>query len=129
MTIFSGIYTLLAALPLNPLYNNHTYSLQYTYDSTNFFDKFDFLNLPDPNLPSLSNGSVKYVNASVAKDMGLAGISDGRIFLRADLPHNNAENKRDSIWVQGRERFDAGTLFVVDMQSMPGNVCGAWSKL
>lgn len=103
MTIISGLYTLLAALPLKTLHSKRTYSLQHTYDSTDFFDKFEFLKLPDLNLPSLSNGSVNYVNASVAKDIGLAGISDGRIFLRADLPHNNAENKRDS-YLSPRQR-------------------------
>lgn len=127
MTICSRIFSLLAALPRTngpPHSSNHTYSLQYTYDSTIFFDRFEFLNLPDP-----FGGQVTYVNVSTAKDLGLAGVSDGRIFLKANLPQNNAENKRDSIWVQGREAFDVGSLFVIDMQSMPGNVCGAWSRL
>ncbi|KAE9987760.1 hypothetical protein EG328_001574 [Venturia inaequalis] len=127
MTIFSRLFTLFAALPTTkgpPPTSNHTYTLQHIYNSTNFFDKFEFLNLPDP-----ATGLATYVNVSTAQDLGLAGITDGHIFLKADMPHNNPEGKRDSIWVQGREGFDAGTLFVIDMQSMPGNVCGAWSKL
>ncbi|QDS72463.1 hypothetical protein FKW77_009785 [Venturia effusa] len=126
MTIFSRLFTLLSALPTSspPKYSNHTYSLQYTYNSTNFFDKFEFLNLPDPQ-----EGLVTYANVTTAKEMGLAGVSDGRVFLRADMARNNAEGKRDSVWVQGREAFDAGSLFVVDMQSMPANACGAWSRL
>ncbi|TID20557.1 hypothetical protein E2P81_ATG05192 [Venturia nashicola] len=51
MTIFSRIFSLLAALPTTkgpPRTSNHTYTLQYTSNSTNFFDKFEVLKSTRP---------------------------------------------------------------------------------
>lgn len=121
MGIFSHLFTLLMASHTS----NHTYSLLKKYDSSNFFDQFIFIAANDPG-----QGYVNWPDRDTALNRGLAGVStDGRVILQADSTNNAQGPGRDGIWVQSQDTFNAGTLVVVDLQSMPGNVCGAWTKL
>lgn len=100
------------------------YSLITTYNSTNFFSEFTFFSQPDP-----TNGFVEYVDASTANREGLAGYSQGGVYLGVD--HRNVTTSgRKSVRVTSKKTFTTG-LFVADIAHMPSGAtraesCGLW---
>ena len=52
------------------------YKLSDSYDSTNFFDNFEFEAIPDP-----TGGSVKYVNKTTALSAGLATYTNNKVYI------------------------------------------------
>ncbi|KAL1864944.1 hypothetical protein VTK73DRAFT_5590 [Phialemonium thermophilum] len=100
------------------------YSVAAVYDQSNFFDNFDFFSDPDP-----THGFVQYVDAETANRYGLAGFSDGGIYLGVD--HTNVtQTGRPSVRVVSKTSFTRG-VFVADIAHMPagtgkGGSCGLW---
>ncbi|KAI9166923.1 Endo-1,3(4)-beta-glucanase [Paramyrothecium foliicola] len=96
------------------------YTLHTLYDTSNFFEAFEFFSDPDP-----TNGFVEYVDSATANAEGLAGFVGNAIFMGADSVTQQPANGRRSVRVTSREAFTHG-LFIADIAHMPSNVCGAW---
>ncbi|CAI7600687.1 unnamed protein product [Penicillium crustosum] len=115
-----GIGALLSAVPVCAA----SYSQTKVYDSTNFFDGFNFTSDADP-----SGGFVKYVDAETAQSSGMAKISNGAVYLGANYV-DKSTNGRPSTRVRSKDVFTSG-LFVADIAHMPagtgkGGSCGIW---
>jgi hypothetical protein len=100
------------------------YTAVDTYDEHNFFDQVDFFSAPDP-----TNGFVKYVDAITADRHGLAGFSQGGVYLGVDNA-NITSTGRSSTRVTTKKAYTKG-LFIADIAHMPagkgeGGSCGLW---
>ncbi|KAH6985316.1 concanavalin A-like lectin/glucanase domain-containing protein [Ilyonectria destructans] len=100
-----------------------TYTLQTTYDASNFFTLFDFFTEQDP-----TKGFVEYVDASTADMDGLAGYQNGAIYMGVDTNTINPANGRKSVRVTSQQSFTHG-LFIADIVHMPGSICGVWPSM
>jgi hypothetical protein len=94
------------------------------YDPSNFFQKVDFFNGADP-----TNGFVKYVDAVTADAHGLAGFTQGGVYLGVDKT-NSTTAGRSSTRVTSKQAYTKG-LFIADIRHMPagtgeGGSCGLW---
>ncbi|KAI1208094.1 glycoside hydrolase family 16 protein [Annulohypoxylon truncatum] len=96
------------------------YTIQDSYDTTNFFDGFDFFNEPDP-----TNGFVNYVSASEANALSLAGYANGGIYLGVDANTTNPPNGRSSVRISSKKTYSQG-LIIADIAHQPAAVCGSW---
>lgn len=108
--------TLLAA---GRLASATSYTLADSYTTSNFFDEFDFYTGTDP-----TNGFVKYQSASTASADGLAGYSEGGIYLGADYKTANPSGGRASTRVSSKKSYNH-MLLVADVNHMPVG-CGTW---
>ncbi|KAH8659418.1 concanavalin A-like lectin/glucanase domain-containing protein [Ilyonectria robusta] len=99
------------------------YTLDTTYNSSNFFTSFGFFNEEDP-----TNGFVEYVDADTANTDGLAGYRDGAVYLGVDTTTVNPASGRKSVRVTSRQAFTYG-LFITDIAHMPGSICGVWPAM
>ncbi|KAM0250550.1 hypothetical protein ACHAQJ_008560 [Trichoderma viride] len=102
---------------------NAQYSLDVTYDASNFFSSFDFFTDSDP-----THGFVEYVDASTANSLGLAGTSSGGVYMGVDSTTQSPSNGRKSVRVTSQQSFTHG-LFIADIAHMPGSICGAWPAM
>ncbi|GKT98671.1 unnamed protein product [Fusarium langsethiae] len=96
------------------------YSITHTYDSSNFFEAFEFFNEKDP-----TNGFVEYIDADSANSEGLAGFVDGQVYMGVDYKTKNPSNGRKSVRVTSHDSFTHG-LFIADIAHMPGSIPGVW---
>lgn len=95
------------------------YTLQDTYDASNFFNEFEFFTASDP-----TGGFVKYVDASVANSTGLAGYSNGSVYMGVDHTTPNATGGRKSVRLTSKKAYTKG-LVVMDATHLPVG-CGTW---
>ncbi|KAK4101702.1 glycoside hydrolase family 16 protein [Parathielavia hyrcaniae] len=100
------------------------YNMVDVFDSTNFFDEFDFFTQPDP-----THGFVQYVDAATAGRDGLAGYAEGGVYLGVDYT-NTTTTGRPSVRVTSRKSYTKG-LFIADIAHMPAGAggsgsCGLW---
>lgn len=105
------------------------YTLVDKYDSTNFFNAFDFFSDPDP-----TKGFVNYLPATAANNNSvLAGYAAAEhpdasdtIYMGVDFAtHDPTSPGRDSIRVHSQKTYTKG-LFIADVKHMPGSICGVW---
>lgn len=111
------------------------YSLQMTYDRSNFFQSFDFFTGPDP-----THGFVEYVDQATAQQDGLIGnaargnsssrgyggpANNGSIILGVDYKTVNPTKGRRSVRVTSQQSFTQG-LFLADIFHTPQAACGVW---
>ncbi|KAI1107542.1 glycoside hydrolase family 16 protein [Jackrogersella minutella] len=108
------------ALALGAAAQAATYTIQDTYDSTNFFDGFDFFNLPDP-----TNGFVKYLSATEANAQSLAGYANNGVYLGVDANTTNPVGGRASVRVSSKKTYTEG-LIIADIAHQPAAACGSW---
>jgi hypothetical protein len=99
------------------------YTLETTYDSTNFFDEFNMFDGEDP-----THGFVEYVDYQTASQDGLAGAKDGAIYMGVDSTTSNPANGRKSVRVESQKSWNHG-LFISDIAHMPGSIAGVWPAL
>lgn len=103
-----------------------TYTQTDIYDKTNFFQKFDFFSGPDP-----TNGFVQYADSQQANNEGLAGFSNGGIYLGVDHTNNVTTGLgRPSTRLTSTATYTKG-LFIADIAHMPAGTgehgsCGLW---
>ncbi|KAL4882701.1 concanavalin A-like lectin/glucanase domain-containing protein [Aspergillus karnatakaensis] len=100
-----------------------TYQLQNSWEGQNILSHFDFFDRADP-----TNGFVTYVNQSYGEDAGLVKITEtGSLYLGVDYDSVLTADGpgRESVRIESNEYFDQG-LYVVDIQHMPGSICGTW---
>lgn len=100
--------------------SNSGYSCTHTYDSSNFFEAFEFFNADDP-----TNGFVEYVDADTANSEGLAGFVEGQVYMGVDYKTKNPSKGRKSVRVTSHDTFTHG-LFIADIAHMPGSIPGIW---
>ncbi|PVH95820.1 glycoside hydrolase family 16 protein [Periconia macrospinosa] len=100
------------------------YGLTWNFNSSNFFDNFNFVEAPDS---AFTNGFAKYVSQDKAESNGLATIADSKVRLGVDTTNNYAASStgRESVRLQSRESFDNG-LLVADFAHIPVSGCGMW---
>lgn len=99
-----------------------TYTLQDSYDKTNFFKEFEFFSDADPTW-----GFVQYQDAASASEQGLAGYHQGAIYLGSDHKTMNPTAGRASTRVNSKKTYDQ-MLMVADVVHMPVG-CGTWPAL
>ena len=99
---------------------NATYTIQDTYDTSNFFDEFNFYTGPDP-----TQGSVEYLSGSAANDSGIVGYIDDQVYLGVDHTTMSPSKGRASTRVTSNKAYTHG-LFIADIAHMPGGICGVW---
>jgi hypothetical protein len=101
-----------------------SYNMVDTFDASNFFNEFDFFTQPDP-----THGFVQYVDAATASRDGLAGYTEGGVYLGVDYT-NTTTTGRASVRVTSRKAYTKG-LFIADIAHMPAGTaesssCGLW---
>ncbi|KAI0972507.1 family 16 glycoside hydrolase [Xylaria arbuscula] len=96
------------------------YTIQDSYDASNFFDNFEFFNGPDPTA-----GFVQYVDATTANSTGLAGYANNGVYLGVDYQTQNPASGRNSVRLTSTKAYTHG-LIVADIAHMPAPVCGSW---
>ncbi len=101
-----------------------TYNIVDIFNSTNFFKQFDFFTQPDP-----THGFVKYVDSATANRNGLAGFTQGGVYLGVDYT-NTTTTGRASVRVTSQKSYTKG-LFIADIAHMPAGAagsssCGLW---
>jgi hypothetical protein len=99
---------------------NGSYVLADSYNTTNFFDSFEFFQGPDP-----TNGFVEYVDAATANATGLAGYANEGVYLGVDYQTANPANGRQSVRLTTYKSYTRG-LIIADIAHQPAQACGAW---
>ncbi|KAJ8130239.1 hypothetical protein O1611_g3394 [Lasiodiplodia mahajangana] len=99
---------------------NTSYTIQDSYDASNFFDSFDFFNGPDPTA-----GFVQYVDAATANSTGLAGYANNGIYLGVDYQTANPSAGRASVRLTSKNAYTHG-LIIADIAHQPAPACGSW---
>ncbi|KAK4190535.1 glycoside hydrolase [Podospora australis] len=114
-----------AAFTINLAQATSDYRIVEVYNSSNFFQEFDFFDQPDP-----TNGFVEYVNATTANVEGLAGFTEGGVYLGVDYTSQTTTGRK-STRVSSKKAFTGG-LFIADIAHMPAggsrntDSCGIW---
>lgn len=99
------------------------YKLKHSWEGEKILDHFHLFDAPDP-----TNGFVTYVNQSHAEDAGLLKVTDsGSLYMGVDYESVLTADGpgRESVRIESNEYYDQG-LYVVDIQHMPGSICGTW---
>lgn len=107
----------------NPLARRaNTYKLVDNYDKNSFLNMFDFYTSGDP-----THGLVDFLSKSEAASAGLAVVdNDGTILLAVDdTTQLSPGQKRKSVRISSQKSYNAGTLFLADIQAMPTG-CATW---
>ncbi|KAI8963690.1 glycoside hydrolase family 16 protein [Daldinia sp. FL1419] len=99
-----------------------SYQVSEVYDSTNFFDKFNFFSGIDPN-----GGFVQYQNQASAEKLGLAKIQDGEVYVGVDHAdgYQVLTGGRKSVRLESKNVYTKG-LIIADFTHLPKPVCGSW---
>ena len=96
------------------------YVLQDDYGTSDaFFDKFTFFTDTDP-----THGFVKYVDRGTAQNAGLVSADGRSVYMGVDFK-NQASGGRQSVRISSNKSYNHG-LFILDLQHMPGGICGTW---
>lgn len=91
-----------------------------TYDSSNFFQKFQFYTGGDP-----THGYVNYVNQGDAQNSGLINTNNGQVHIGVDHTTYNPSGGRKSVRLSSSKTYTHG-LFIADIAHMPSSACGSW---
>jgi hypothetical protein len=109
-----------------------TYKKTESFNSTNFFDEFDFFtskygtgnyNDVDP-----TSGFVNYRSKQDAHDLGITSIQGTEVYIGVD--HGNKITNldgpgRNSVRLESKTAYNSG-LFIASFTHFPKPVCGAW---
>lgn len=99
---------------------NAAYTIEDTYDISNFFSQFSFFTEPDP-----TNGFVQYIGPVAANQTSMAGYSNDAVYLGVDHKSLNPNNGRESVRVSSNKAYTRG-LIIGDIAHMPDSTCGVW---
>lgn len=92
------------------------------FSGGNFFDQFTFWDSADP-----TNGFVAYQSLESAQSSGLINSTTGNIKMMVDST-NQTPNGRPSVRITSKNSYSNG-LVVIDIEHMPGGICGTWPAL
>jgi hypothetical protein len=121
--IFKMLYSATAKLALAAMtagIAQAKYTIESTFDASNFFDEMNFFSASDP-----TNGHVNYVDRATAESLGLAAIQNGAVYMGADYAETNPSGGRKSVRVATKKSWTHG-LFIGDFAHMPAASCGTW---
>lgn len=91
------------------------------FSGGDFFDKFSFWNTSDP-----TQGCVDYQDLSTASLGNLTKVQDnGQIYMGVDYETKAPSNGRGSVRLTSTKSYNSG-LVIVDLEHMPGGICGTW---
>ncbi|KAK4890111.1 hypothetical protein LTR49_028749, partial [Elasticomyces elasticus] len=112
--------TLLADIALMSTTGWAQYVLEDDYLADgNFFELFSFWDTPDP-----TDGFVAYQDYQSANNSELISSSTANIQMRVDSS-NVTSSGRPSVRITSNKSYDSG-LVIVDIDHMPGGICGTW---
>lgn len=95
-----------------------------TYDSTNFFDKFNFFTDISPN-----NGYVNFLGRSEAISKGLAKVDNGEVIIKVDNTNLVTSGRgRNSVRLESKDQYNKG-LIIGRFSHLPENKCSTWPAL
>ncbi|KAI0095455.1 glycoside hydrolase family 16 protein [Daldinia grandis] len=99
-----------------------SYQVSEVYNSTNFFDKFNFFSGTDPN-----GGYVQYQTQANAQDLGLVKTQDGEVFVGVDHAgsYQATGAGRKSVRLESKNVYNKG-LIIAEFTHLPKPVCGSW---
>lgn len=123
-----SVGTLLASSIFSPVvaggsWPAQSYLLAEKWQGDSFLEHIEFFTGADP-----TNGYVTYQNQSSAESSGLFKVtSSGSMYLGVDHTNTLDPNGagRDSVRVESKLFYKQG-LYIVDIEHMPGSVCGTW---
>ncbi|KAF7119060.1 hypothetical protein CNMCM5793_008703 [Aspergillus hiratsukae] len=102
---------------------SQTYQLAESWQGESFIKDWNFFDAADP-----TNGYVTYVNQSRAEQTGLVKVTpSGSFYMGVDYENTLNPNGpgRESVRIETKKYYTEG-LYVIDIQHMPGSVCGTW---
>jgi len=115
----SGTRTSTSGRPTATVATSSPWKLNQSYEGTNFFDGWDFWNLPDP-----THGTVNFIDQNTAQANNLVEVnSDGNAVMRVDTTAT-VQGNRQSIRITTQSTFTGG-LVIMDSVHMPTG-CGTW---
>ncbi|OAA64115.1 Concanavalin A-like lectin/glucanase [Akanthomyces lecanii RCEF 1005] len=110
---------------------SNQYTLVESYDNTNFFDKFNFIesNYSTGNYNDVdpTQGYINYRNRADAAKLGLIATQGTEMFLgvnHRDMMDPKGKG-RDSVRLESKQLYNYG-LFISEFTHMPKVGCGVW---
>ncbi|KAF3058037.1 hypothetical protein GL218_05710 [Daldinia childiae] len=102
-----------------------SYQVSEVYNSTNFFDKFNFFSGVDPN-----GGYVQYQTQANAQDLGLVKTQDGEVYVGVDHAgsYQAAGAGRKSVRLESKNVYTKG-LIIAEFTHLPKPVCGSMARI
>lgn len=98
--------------------------LEDTYDSTNFFDKFNFFTENSPN-----SGYVNFLSRADATSKGLAKVDNGEVIVKVDNTNVVTSGRgRNSVRLESKAQLNKG-LIIGRFSHLPAAQCGSWPAL
>ncbi|RYP20445.1 hypothetical protein DL767_009448 [Monosporascus sp. MG133] len=101
------------------------YKVSEVYDSTNFFDKFDFISTRDP-----TGGYVQYQSRAEAEKLGLVAYDGAEMYIGVDhSPESVLDAAKDpgrkSVRLESKTVYNKG-LVIAEFSYLPKPTCGSW---
>ncbi|KAF1949778.1 hypothetical protein CC80DRAFT_428416 [Byssothecium circinans] len=123
-------YTLLAGLTFADIGISENaggagYNLDRLYDSSDFFDKFNFIDVSCQRFLRNFDLSKLTTPKPTAQSSYLARYINNKVFLGVDNTTVSTTKKRNSIRLESKNTFDNG-LLVADFDHLPAKGCGMW---
>lgn len=84
---------------------------------------FDFFTGADP-----TNGYVEYLDETDAQGLGLVNTSNNQIYMGVDHSTIAQAPGRSSVRIASTAKYNHG-LIILDLEHMPGGICGTWPAL
>ena len=83
---------------------------------------------PDHKSTDPTSGYVSYVDKSTASTNGLISTSGGSVYIGVDHTNTASSPGRQSVRLTSTSTYNHG-LVILDLEHMPGSVCGTWPAL
>jgi hypothetical protein len=99
------------------------YTLQDDYSPSNFFNMFDFFTGADP-----TNGYVNYIGYAEAAELELVNTENNQVYMGVDYRSIAQAPGRNSVRLASTNSYNHG-LIILDLEHMPGGICGTWPAL
>ncbi|RYP55383.1 hypothetical protein DL768_000138 [Monosporascus sp. mg162] len=101
------------------------YKVSEVYDSTNFFDKFNFISTRDP-----TGGYVQYQSRAEAEKLGLVAYDGAEMYIGVDhSPESVLDAAKDpgrkSVRLESKTVYNKG-LVIAEFSYLPRPTCGSW---
>lgn len=123
-SLVKAIGSAVAILPALASASNKVYKVSEVYDSSNFFDKFDFVTETDAN-----GGYVQYQDQNAAEQLGLVAYEDGEMYIGvehgAGSVYATTAAGRKSVRLESKKVYNQG-LVIADFSYLPKPTCGSW---
>ena len=85
------------------------------------------LDFKPSNAGLMKSVTYRYIDRKSAQDQGIIRNEGSSVYVGVDY-WNHTSTGRQSVRLESKRRFTKG-LFVLDLQHMPGSICGTWPAL